>query len=54
MATRKELPRAGQVALSTAMEGYYPDGSFNPDVMLARLRATYAERRSAGLAGARA
>lgn len=57
---RADLPRAmaalglpEQVAMATAMEGYYPDGRFDPDAMLARLRARYLEAKSAGLAGAR-
>ena len=67
VATRAELPRAldaleltpaladlpGQVEVATAREGYYPDGRFRPEAMLARLRATYLERRAAGLAGVR-
>ena len=44
---------AGQVGMATAVQGYYPDGSFNPDAMLARLRAKYEQCRAAGLAGAR-
>jgi hypothetical protein len=58
--TRADLPRARaelglprQVAMSTAMEGYYPDGRFDPDAMLARLRKRYLESKAAGLAGAR-
>jgi hypothetical protein len=43
----------GQVQLSTAMEGYYPDGSFDPETLLASLRARYAQARAAGLDGAR-
>jgi len=44
---------AGQVTMATAQAGYYPDGSFDPDGMLARLRARYELARAAGLAGAR-
>lgn len=43
----------GQVAMATAHESYYPDGIFEPDAMLAGLRATYLRRRAAGLAGVR-
>lgn len=43
----------GQVELSTTVEGYYPDGSFDPEQMLARLRERYELARAAGLAGAR-
>jgi hypothetical protein len=42
-----------QVAASTTKEGYYPDGSFDPDGMLARLRAAYQQCKDHGLAGAR-
>lgn len=51
--TQAILGVPGQVELSTAMEGYYPDGSFTPEGMLARLRETYSRSRAAGLAGAR-
>lgn len=65
--TRADLPAAmarldlagaltgapGQVELSTSVEGYYPDGSFDPDGMLARLRRKYLASLAAGLAGAR-
>lgn len=44
---------AGQVRLLTTREGYYPEGHFEPDGMLARLRAQYTQARAAGLAGAR-
>ncbi len=47
------LHAPGQVELSTSMEGYYPDGSFDPDTLLASLRAKYAQARAAGLQGAR-
>lgn len=43
----------GQVEMATSRQGYYPDGSFDPDAMLARLRERYARCRAAGLAGAR-
>ena len=43
----------GQVTLATSMEGYYPSGSFDPEAMLAALRARYARSRAAGLAGVR-
>ena len=48
-----ELGLPPQVAMSTAMEGYYPDGRFDPDAMLERLRKRYLESKAAGLAGAR-
>lgn len=53
-----DLARAGrglarQVEIATTQEGYYPDGRFQPDEMLARLRDKYAQCRAAGLAGAR-
>lgn len=44
---------AEQVAVATTTEGYYPDGRFDPEAMLAGLRAMYAKARSAGMAGAR-
>ena len=44
---------AGQVQMATAEQGYYPDGRFDPDAMLARLRARYEKCLAAGLAGAR-
>ena len=47
------LHAPSQVELSTSMEGYYPDGSFDPDTLLASLRAKYAQARAAGLQGAR-
>jgi hypothetical protein len=47
----QELP--GQVQMLTAQQGYYPDGRFDPDAMLARLRETYRQCMAAGLAGAR-
>lgn len=65
--TRADLPEAiaeldlatallgapGQVELATSMEGYYPDGSFDPEKLLASLRRKYAQARAAGLQGAR-
>jgi len=65
--TRAELPAAAaaldlthalqgpvdQVQLLTTREGYYPDGKFDADGMLARLRAQYQQALAAGLAGAR-
>lgn len=65
--SRTELPQAlarldltaelagapGQVGIATTMEGYFPEGSFDPDGMLSRLRAMYVQARAAGLAGAR-
>jgi hypothetical protein len=44
---------AGQVEMATTMQGYFPDGSFNPDAMLRRLREQYEQGMAAGLAGAR-
>jgi hypothetical protein len=47
----KDLP--GTFEAATAEEGYFPNGSFAPDEMLARLRESYRLCRAAGLAGAR-
>jgi hypothetical protein len=44
---------SGQADATTTREGYYPDGAFDPDGMIARLRAAWQECRAAGLAGAR-
>ncbi|WP_168709976.1 MEDS domain-containing protein [Massilia sp. Mn16-1_5] len=44
---------ADQVQLLTTREGYYPEGQFDSEGMLARLRAQYLQARAAGLAGAR-
>lgn len=43
----------GQVELATSMEGYYPDGSFDPEALLAGLRRKYEQARAAGRQGAR-
>lgn len=43
----------GRIALATAREGYFPDGSFDPDAMLERLRERYRRSLLAGHAGAR-
>ena len=43
----------GHIDIATTCEGYFPDGRFNPDAMLARLRSAYQECLSAGGAGAR-
>ena len=65
--TRAQLPEAiaeldlatalmgapGRVELATSMEGYYPDGSFDPETLLASLRGKYERARAAGLRGAR-
>jgi hypothetical protein len=51
--TRAFAGPPGQIAAATTREGYYPDGSFNPDSMLARLRAAYDQCRECGLDGAR-
>lgn len=51
--TQALMGAAAQVEVSTTTKGYYPDGSFNPETMLASLREKYAQARSAGLAGAR-
>jgi hypothetical protein len=50
---RAEHGLAGRVGIATTKEGYYPDGQFEPDAMLARLREKYAQCKAAGLAGAR-
>lgn len=42
-----------QIAAATVKEGYFPDGSFEPDAMLARLRAAYDQCKVAGLNSAR-
>ena len=47
----KDLP--GHITAATVEEGYYPDGSFDPDQMLGRLREKYRQCLAAGLAGAR-
>jgi hypothetical protein len=39
--------------MTTVRETYFPNGSFEPDAMLARLRASYEEAIAAGHAGAR-
>ena len=46
-----DLPQ--EMTIATAMAGYCPGGVFDPDDMLARLRARYLQARAAGLAGAR-
>jgi hypothetical protein len=43
----------GRIRLATAREGYFPDGAFDPDAMLARLRSTYHQCIASGHAGAR-
>ncbi|WP_051933297.1 MEDS domain-containing protein [Massilia sp. BSC265] len=43
----------GCIDITTASDGYFPDGCFDPDAMLARLRAAYAQCLAAGHAGAR-
>lgn len=43
----------GQIQMATSEQGYYPDGRFDPDAMLARLRAKYQQCLAQGLAGAR-
>jgi hypothetical protein len=50
---RAEKGLAARVGIATTKEGYYPDGQFEPDQMLARLREKYAQCKAAGLAGAR-
>lgn len=42
-----------RIAMATAPEGYYPEGRFDPDEMLARLRASYEQALAEGYAGAR-
>jgi hypothetical protein len=65
--SRAELPRAlealdlatavrerpGQMEAAITAEGYYPNGHFSPDEMLARLRKAWEECQANGLAGAR-
>ncbi|MFN3790334.1 MEDS domain-containing protein [Massilia sp.] len=43
----------GRIDIATVSEGYFPDGHFDPDAMLARLRAAYEHCLAAGQAGAR-
>lgn len=43
----------GRIDIATVSEGYYPDGRFDPDAMLARLRAAYEQCIAAGQTGAR-
>lgn len=43
----------GHADAATTQEGYYPDGRFDPDEMIARLRAAWEECRASGLTGAR-
>jgi len=43
----------GRIHMATAREAYFPEGSFEPDAMLERLRAKYAQCIAAGHAGAR-
>jgi diguanylate cyclase (GGDEF)-like protein len=64
---RKDLPRAlarldiplddshfpGHLEALPVTQGYFPDGYFSPDSMLARLRRMYEERKLAGYAGSR-
>jgi diguanylate cyclase (GGDEF)-like protein len=64
---RKDLPRAlakldiplddshfpGLLEALTVKQGYFPDGYFAVDSMLARLRAKYEQRKQAGYAGSR-
>ena len=44
---------SGQIAMATARDVYYPDGVFDPDAMLARLRAMYLQAVASGHAGGR-
>lgn len=48
-----ELGLSGRIEIATTSEGYFPDGHFDPDAMLARLRASYQRCIAAGHAGAR-
>jgi diguanylate cyclase (GGDEF)-like protein len=64
---RKDLPRAlakldipvddsrfpGHLEALPVTQGYFPDGYFAPDSMLARLRHMYEQRKQAGYAGSR-
>lgn len=43
----------GLVEMATARDGYFPDGEFDPEAMLARLRARYAQCIAMGRAGVR-
>ncbi len=45
--------RPGQVEAAISAEGYYPNGHFSPDEMLARLRQAWLDCQANGLAGAR-
>jgi hypothetical protein len=45
--------RPGQAAVAITSEGYFPQGSFSPDDMIARLRQAYMECQANGLIGAR-
>jgi hypothetical protein len=45
--------RPGQMEAAITAEGYYPQGRFDPDDMLARLRASWHESQARGLDGAR-
>jgi hypothetical protein len=45
--------RPGQMEAAITADGYYPNGHFSPDEMLARLRQTWIDCRARGLAGAR-
>jgi hypothetical protein len=47
------LDRPGQMAAAITSEGYFPQGCFSPDDMIARLREAYAQSQASGLVGAR-
>jgi hypothetical protein len=51
--TRAERGLDSRIEIATVADGYYPDGRFDPDAMLARLRAAYEESIAAGKTGAR-
>ena len=45
--------RPGQAEAVISAEGYFPDGRFDPDDMIARLREAYVQSQANGLSGAR-
>jgi hypothetical protein len=44
---------SGHVELATTRDGYFPEGAFDPDATLARIREHYREAMASGLSGAR-
>ena len=51
--TQAERGLDSRIEIATVAEGYYPTGRFDPDEMLARLRASYEESVAKGKTGAR-